>query len=128
MPERNGVGMGCPPESVPALILGLAPLPTTSRVALIMSFLRAARLTTLATKLRLHQAARRCSFSALPAKLFYICLKAVLHLSQSQNLEKHMTKTSGAEEKVASSFCTGDVGEAELPLALPPDPGTYMYM
>ena len=39
-----------------------------------------------------------------------------------------MTKTSGAEEKVASSFCTGDVGEAELPLALPPDPGTYMYM
>ena len=39
-----------------------------------------------------------------------------------------MTKTSGAEEKVASSFCTGDVGEAELPLALPPDPGTYIYM
>ena len=49
-------------------------------------------------------------------------------MSQSQNLETHMTKTSGAEEKVASSFCTGDVGEAELPLALPPDPGTYMYM
>ena len=35
-----------------------------------------------------------------------------------------MTKTSGAEEKVASSFCTGDVGEAELLLALLPDPGT----
>ena len=67
MPERNGVGMGCPPESVPALLLGLAPLLTTSLVALIMCSLRAARLTTLATKLRLHQAARRCSFFALPA-------------------------------------------------------------
>ena len=38
-----------------------------------------------------------------------------------------MTKTSGAEEKVASPFCTGDVGEAELLLALLPDRGTYMH-
>ena len=63
--------------------------------------------------------ANNCSTSV--SKLFYICLKA-------RTWKKHMTKTSGAEEKVASSFCTGDVGEAELPLALPPDPGTYMYM
>ena len=54
-------------------------------------------------------------------------LGGVLHLFQSQNLEKRMTKTSSAKEKVASSFCTGDVGEAELLLALLPDPGTYMY-
>ena len=53
--------------------------------------------------------------------VFYICFKA-------RTWKTHMTKTSGAEEKVASPFCTGDVGEAELLLALLPDPGTYMYM